>query len=42
MGDIGKPRRKVEFVPMPTTEPVREPASPDPVPVPAPSEPVPA
>lgn len=31
LGDIGDPLRHVEFEPMPTTEPVREP-SPAPVP----------
>lgn len=31
MGDIGEPVRHIEFEPIPTTEPVREP-SPAPVP----------
>lgn len=34
MGNIGEPRRKVDFEPIPETEPVKEPS---PVPVPTPS-----
>ncbi len=37
MGDIGKPERHIEFEPVPTTVPVREPAV-----VPAQPEKVPA
>ena len=40
MGDIGVPKKEIEFEPLPATEPVKEPAvAPEPVTVP---EPVPA
>jgi len=35
MGDIGEPVRRREYVPMPESEPVHEPAAPEPAPVPA-------
>jgi hypothetical protein len=45
MGDIGKPKRKIEFEPMPDEEPLAEPmpgAEPDTEPAePAPAKPVP-
>ncbi len=35
-GEIGEPKREIEFEPMPATEPVKEPAvTPTPEPVPA-------
>lgn len=40
MGDIGVPKREIEFEPFPASEPVQEPAV-APVPTPA-KEPVPA
>lgn len=39
MGDIGVPKREIEFEPLPATEPVKEPAAPTPTPE---REPVPA
>lgn len=36
MGNIGEPKKEIEFEPIPASEPVQEPAAP------APSEPVPA
>lgn len=32
MGAIGNPQREIEFEPIPATEPVHEPAAPEPVP----------
>ena len=39
MGEIGEPKREIEFEPMPATEPIPEKT---PAPAPMPAEPVPA